>query len=72
VSATNYVQPTNVSNEAGITVDGSRSDQKFQLVSNFPVDSEVNTIMFNLLGETADNTPVETINVKTKVKCPTW
>lgn len=59
-------------NEVGITVAGSKSDQKFQTVSNFATESEKHSIVLKLLGETADNKQVaEAVTVKKKPKCTT-
>jgi len=59
-------------NDAGITVPGSKSDQKFQTASWFPTETEKNVMILKLLGETPDNKPVRTpVTVKAKVKCVT-
>ena len=59
-------------NDAGITVAGSKSDQKFGVTPWFPTETEKHTIVLKLLGETADNRPVERpITVKSKPKCVT-
>lgn len=59
-------------NETGITVPGSKSEQKFATVSNFAVESEKHSMIIKLLGETADNKEVrEPITVKAKPKCTT-
>lgn len=59
-------------NDVGITVAGSKSEQKFQTASWFATESEKHTIVLKLLGETAENTPVQTpITVKHKPKCTT-
>ena len=59
-------------NDAGITVPGSKSDQKFQTASWFPTETEKNVMILKLLGETPDNKPVRTpVTVKSKVKCVT-
>lgn len=59
-------------NEAGITVPGSKSEQKFTTVSNFTCEPEKHSIVFKILGETADNKEIrEPITVKAKPKCTT-
>ena len=59
-------------NETGITVAGSKSEQKFVTVSNFTCEPEKHNIILKLLGETADNKEVrEPIHVKKKPKCTT-
>jgi hypothetical protein len=66
-------QAQNVSyNDAGITVAGSKSEQKFAQASWFPVLPEKHSIVLKLLGETLDNKPVlQPVNVKMKPKCTT-
>ena len=59
-------------NDAGITVPGSKSEQKFKTVSNFALDPEKHSMIIKLLGETADNKPVVApVTVKHKPKCVT-
>jgi len=59
-------------NDIGITVPGSKSDQKFATVSSFPTEMEKHTIVLKVLGETADNKPVaKPVTVKAKPKCST-
>lgn len=67
---------TNISaqayNDAGITVAGSKSDQKFSTVSGVYGDGTKHNIVLKLLGETPDNVPViREVTVKTKPKCTT-
>ena len=58
--------------ETGITVPGSKSEQKFVTASWFATESETHNIILKLLGETPDNMEVrEPITVKTKPKCVT-
>jgi SNF2 family DNA or RNA helicase len=58
--------------ETGITVAGSKSEQKFSTVSNFTCEPEKNNIILKLLGETEDNKAIrEPITVKAKPKCTT-
>lgn len=59
-------------NDAGITVAGSKSDQRFVTVEDFAVEVEKHTIVLKLLGETEDNKPVqEAVTVKHKPQCST-
>lgn len=59
-------------NDAGITVAGSKSDQKFTTVNAFPLEPEKHSIVLKLLGETEENTPVlKPVTVKHKQKCTT-
>jgi hypothetical protein len=58
--------------ETGITVAGSKSEQKFVTVSNFTCEPEKHNIILKLLGETEDNKAIrEPITVKHKQKCNT-
>lgn len=59
-------------NDAGITVAGSKSDQKFQQASWFATENVKHSMVIKLLGETADNKPVQKpITVKAKPRCTT-
>ena len=59
-------------NDAGITVPGGKSEQKFSTASWFPVLPEKHSIVLKLLGETPDNKPVlKPVTVKAKPKCET-
>jgi len=58
--------------ETGITVAGSKSDQKFVTASWFATESEKHNIILKLLGETPDNEAIrKPITVKAKPKCVT-
>jgi hypothetical protein len=58
--------------ETGITVAGSKSEQKFSTVSSFTCEPEKHNIILKLLGETEDNKAIrEPITVKAKPKCTT-
>jgi hypothetical protein len=58
--------------ETGITVAGSKSEQKFVTASWFATESEKHNIILKLLGETEDNKAIrEPITVKHKQKCTT-
>ena len=59
-------------NDAGITVAGSRSTQRFSTTYMGALEAEKHTIVLKLLGETADNKPVlKPVTVKAKQKCDT-
>ena len=59
-------------NEVGITVPGSKSEQRFQTTTMGALDPQKHTIVLKLLGETPDNKPVlEPVTVKAKPKCVT-
>lgn len=56
--------------DVGITVPGSKSDQKFSTVTWFPTEVEKHTIVLKILGETVDNKPIAApVTVKSKPKC---
>lgn len=60
------------SNDAGVTVPGSISEQKFVSVSSFPVESEQHVMVIKLLGQTEDNRPIaKPVTVKHKPRCIT-
>lgn len=72
--AQNSVQncSTGYLNDAGITVPGSVSNQKFTTASWFATEAEKHSIVLKLLGETPDNKIVsQPITVKSKPKCVT-
>jgi len=59
-------------NETGITVPGSRSEQKFQTTTMGALDPVKHSIVLKILGETPDNEPVrKPITTKHKPKCVT-
>ena len=59
-------------NDAGITVPGSISNQKFTTVSSFPLSPEKHSIVLKMLGETEQKIEVKApITVKHKPKCVT-
>jgi hypothetical protein len=59
-------------NDVGITVPGSKSEQKFVTTTMGALDPEKHTIVLKILGETPDNRPVtEAVTVKKKPKCVT-
>jgi hypothetical protein len=57
-------------NDAGITVSGSKSEQRFSTAYVGRMDSERFSMVIKLLGETPDNRPVtKSVTVKTKPRC---
>jgi len=59
-------------NDVGITVAGSKSTQSFTTTTMGVMEGVKETIVFRLLGETADNQPIpEPVTVKHKPKCTT-
>jgi hypothetical protein len=69
--ATKGIAPRSL-NDAGITVPGSKSDQKFKPAEYFPLDIESHVMILKLLGETVNNGSVsKPITVKAKPKCQT-
>ena len=77
----NYCADNNISsqsgftmdwNDAGITVPGSRSDQKFQTTTVGELETEIHSIVLKLLGEGPNNKPVlDPVTVTSKTKCTT-
>lgn len=71
MAAANNVSAT-YTNDVGITVPGSKSEQKFTTVSNFALETTKHSMVLRLLGETLDNKPIiAPVTVKTKQKCVT-
>lgn len=59
-------------NDAGITVPGSISNQKFETVSSFPVEAEKHVMILNIRGVTEYNKPVKVATPsRQKPKCVT-
>ena len=59
-------------NDVGITVPGSKSDQKFSVASWFPTEIEKHNMVFKLVGDLGNNKPVtKPVTVKAKPKCVT-
>jgi hypothetical protein len=57
-------------NDVGITVPGSKVDQKFTTVNSFPLETEKHVIILHLLGETESGKQVvQPVTVKAKPKC---
>ena len=59
-------------NDTGITVPGSKSDQKFQTTTVGALEAEKHNLVFKLVGDLGHNKPVEKpVTVKHKPKCIT-
>jgi hypothetical protein len=58
-------------NDAGITVGGSVSDQKFEVGAWFPTDGQKHVMIMKLLGQVGKKKVKEAVTVKTKQQCPT-
>lgn len=58
-------------NDAGITVPGSDSNQRFQLVSGFPLESQSTVIVLRLRGEIAGKPVAAPVTVSAKTTCET-
>ena len=59
-------------NDVGITVPGSKSEQKFTHVTMGAMEAEKHTMVIKLLGETSDNKPVlQPVTVERKPECVT-
>jgi hypothetical protein len=66
------ISDINSFNESGITVSGSKSEQRFTYVSSFPLRPEKNNIILKLLGKMPTDLEVkQPITVKHKPKCIT-
>ena len=69
-NATMQTQTAEV-NDAGITVPGSVTEQKFVQTAWFPVESETHVMIMKVVGEAAGEKVVEAVTVKHKPKCTT-
>ncbi len=58
-------------NEAGITVPGSKVDQKFTPVYGFTPETESHVIILRMIGQVGDIEIAKAITVKNKPKCET-
>ena len=59
-------------NEVGITVPGSRSEQKFQHTTVGALDPTIHNIVLRIVGDLGHNKPVEKpVTVKSKPRCQT-
>lgn len=62
----------NLSDEAGITVPGSESNQKFQAAQSFATESQTEVIVLHLVGTNEKSQPVKkAVTVSDKPKCVT-
>ncbi len=70
-TATSYMAQNNIpANDVGITVAGSKSDQQFKIASWYPTEGITHSMIFKILGATADNMPVAApVTVKAKPRC---
>jgi hypothetical protein len=57
-------------NDVGITVPGSRSDQKFQTTTMGTLEPTKHTIVLKLLGDDGSTRVTEAVTVKHKPECP--
>lgn len=57
------------SSDAGITVKGSESTQKFQTVSDFSTESQTHVIVLKLKGFVGDKKVEQPITAQTKIQC---
>ena len=72
VSATSATAQSMSYNDTGITVPGSKSEQKFSTTYMGAMEAEKFSMVIKLLGETPDNKPViAPVTVKHKPKCVT-
>ena len=55
--------------EIGITVEGSISEQKFQKVDDFPLETEEHILVIRILGDTGQGQVTQPVTVKSKPKC---
>jgi len=61
-----------VENDAGITVPGSISGQRFNVASWFPTETETHVIVLKILGQTSENVQVtRPVTVRVKPTCVT-
>lgn len=60
-----------VSNDAGITAPGSVSDQEFNQVSNFQLESQKHVIILRLLGDHKGKIVSTTVTTRSRTKCVT-
>lgn len=67
----NVVSQANASNDVGITVPGSVSNQQFQNTFSFPLETEKHVMVLRLLGESDGQPITEVITVKNKPTCDT-
>ncbi len=58
--------------DVGITVPGSKSEQKFSIAGWFPTELEKHNLVFKLVGDLGNNKPVtKPVTVKAKPRCVT-
>jgi hypothetical protein len=70
--ASNHAVMDSLINDVGITVAGSKSDQKFVTVGSFPLEEASHVIVLKILGATAQGKRVvQPVTVKSKQRCTT-
>lgn len=70
VTASNLKQGHALVNDAGITVEGSKSNQKFSTVGWFPTEDQEHVLVLKLVGDIGQNKKIEKpVTVKTKLVC---
>ncbi len=76
-AAQNFAVPQNASettsfvNDAGITVPGSVSNQKFNVGSWFPTDGQQHALVIKIVGAVGEQAVVTPVTVRAKPKCVT-
>ena len=71
-SLMNVVSTNAFVSDVGITVPGSKSEQKFSVAGWFPTEIEKYNLVFKLVGDLGNNKPVDKpVTVKHKPKCTT-
>lgn len=70
-ATSNYSANVAQTYDAGITVPGSISEQKFTVVTSFPCEDEKHVIVLKLLGETSGKPVEKAVTVKFKQTCGT-
>lgn len=68
--STNVNTSMNVSDDPGITVEGSDTGQSFRLGSIGELEAKVHTMVFSLKGLTENQEIVQPVTVKSKKQCP--
>jgi hypothetical protein len=71
LGAWSSAQSVSMVNDAGITVEGSKSDQSFSHGYIGALEYQKHSMVIKLLGKTKDNQVTQVITTKTKIKCPT-
>jgi hypothetical protein len=70
ISSATFRTCSSTTSSVGITVPGSISDQTFETIAAFPVETVTHSVILHLVGETGDgDLIVDPITVKSKPKC---